>query len=533
MTGGYARCCRGGSAEATALSEAVASLRAVVDSIPAQRTSSAVALDSQLRASPGSGMTTLNRTQNLIARRQAQHLAALRDYMAIPSTLGDAAGVRRAASFLADEYRALGCQLVEVVETPGLPAIWASYDAGAAKTLAVYGYLDTNSLGSGWTIEPYEGVVAQHAAFPRVLYGRGAASKGGALAFLHALRAIRDAEGELPVNLLFLIEGEEFLGSPHMPMLIRRFEAPLARADAVIWPGPSQAANGDVALFLGNKGLLKLEVTCASALWGRGPIGAAAHSSTQAVLDSPTWRLIQALATLYDPRQGRILVEGFNEGLRPPTSEEDALLDQLAALYQGFEASAVPGIAPRAQAPHFLNDVTGREVFRRYCFEPTMNIDGLAAGMTGPGTPAWTLPHVARCTIDHRLPPDIDPDACLARIRDHLDRHGYPDIALKVLGLVGSQKLPVEHALVRAARTALARRGVAPTLWPCRGTSGPTGHFSAILGKGVLGATGLGYASGHSGPDEFLVIEGDGRVGGLTELETSFADLVLDYAGLA
>ncbi|MGK7869537.1 M20/M25/M40 family metallo-hydrolase [Falsiroseomonas sp. E2-1-a20] len=459
-------------------------------------------------------MARHDRVQGLIGQRLPQHLDLLRDYLAIPSTLGDAAGVRRAAGFLAAQYRELGCQVAEVVETPGLPAVWARYDAGAARTLAVYGYLDTNGLGSGWTVDPYQGVVAAHPAFLRVLYGRGAASKGGALAFLQALHAIRDAEGELPVNLLFLIEGEEFLGSPFMPDLIRRHEPQLERADAVIWPGPSQAANGDVALFLGNKGLLKLEITCSSASWGRGPIGAAAHSSTQGVLDSPTWRLIHALATLYDAKTGRILVDGFAEGLSPPTPEEDALLDQLAALYRGREASAVPGIGPRATAPHFLGDAEGREVFRRYCFEPTMNIDGLAAGMTGPGTPAWTLPEVARCTIDHRLPPDIDPDACLARIRGHLDCHGYPDIGLRVLGAVGSQKLPVEHDLVRAARAALARQGIAPTIWPCRGTSGPTGHFSAILGKGVLGATGLGYASGHSGPDEFLVIEGDGRVGG-------------------
>lgn len=478
-------------------------------------------------------MTSQHRVQGLVSERHAQHLDALRGFMAIPSTLGDAGGVRRAAEFLADQYRALSCQVVEVVETPGLPAVWAHYDAGAARTIAVYGYLDTNSLGSGWTVDPFAGVVAAHGAFPRVLYGRGAASKGGALAFLQALRAIRDSEGELPVNLMFLIEGDEFLGSPHMPDLIRRFAEPLSRADAVLWPLPAQAVNGDVALFLGNKGLLKLEITCSSDLWGRGPVGAAAHSSTQGVLDSPTWRLVQALATLYDSRAGRILVDGFAEGLRPPSPAEDALLDQLAETYKGREAVAVPGIGPRASAPHFLNDVAGREVFRRYCFEPTMNIDGLAAGMTGPGTPAWTLPSVARCTIDHRLPPDIDPEACLARIRAHLDRHGFPDIALTVLGQVGSQKLQPDHPLVRAARAVLSRRGIEPVLWPCRGTSGPTGHFSAILGKGVLGATGLGYASGHSGPDEFLVVEGDGRVGGLTELVSSFADLVLDYAGMA
>ena len=132
--------------------------------------------------------------------------------------------------------------------------------------------------------------------------------------------------------------------------------------------------------------------------------------------------------------------------------------------------------------------------------------------------------------VNHRLPPDIDPDACLASIRRHLDSRGFPDISLAVLGSVGSQKLPVEHRLVQAACAVLASRGMAPVIWPCRGTSGPTGHFNVILRTGVLGATGLGYASGHAGPDEFLVVEGDGRAGGLPELAASSADLVVAYA---
>ena len=452
--------------------------------------------------------------------------------MGIASPLGDAEGVRRAAEFLAGEYRALGCQTVEVVETPGLPAVWAHYDAGAARTLAVYGYVDTNSLGAGWTVEPYAGVIGTHKSYPRVLYGRGAGSKTGALGLVQALQAIRDTQAQLPVNLMVLIEGEEFIGSPNMPALIERYAAQLSTAEAVLWPGPGQSASGDVALYLGNKGLLKLEVTCTSEAWGRGPMGGAAHSSTQGVVDAPTWRLIHALATLFNPHTNEITVPGFRDGLLAPSAADEALIDQLAALYQGREAAAVPGIAPRATVPQFAGDISGREVFRRYCFEPTMNIDGLAAGMTGPDTPAWTLPNTARCTIDHRLPPGLDPAVCLAKLRAHLDAGGYPDIGLKVLGMVGPQKLAADHALVRAALTVLQRRGRDPVIWPCRGTSGPSGNFSTQLGLGVLTGAGLGYASGHAGPDEFLVIDGGGQVGGLTDFIGSLADLVLEFAGV-
>lgn len=259
-------------------------------------------------------------------------------------------------------------------------------------------------------------------------------------------------------------------------------------------------------------------------------MGGAAHTSTQGVLDSPTWRLIHALATLYDPATGSILVEGFADGLHPPTPEEDALLDRLAALNFGREAAAVPVIGPQAHAPRFPNNAELREIFRRHYFELTMNIDGLAAGMTGSGTHHWTLPDTARCAIDHPLSPGIDPDACVASIPRHLDRHGYPDIGLEVLGQVGAQKLAVGHPPVRAACATLERQGIVPTLWPCQGTSGPCGHFSAMLSNGVLSSSGLGHDSGHAGPDGFFVIEGDGRAGGLAELKASFADLMLDVA---
>jgi hypothetical protein len=174
--------------------------------------------------------------------------------------------------------------------------------------------------------------------------------------------------------------------------------------------------------------------------------------------------------------------------------------------------------------------LTGRDLFERYCFQPTMNINGLRAGYTGPGTTLWTLPQAAYCTIDHRLPPDLDPDICLQKIRAHLDRQGFGDIGVTVLMSVGAQKLCVKDDLAQAALRVFRAWGVDPVVWPRRGASGPTGSFSRMLGLKVLGATGMSYASSHSAGNEFLVIEGDGKVGGLAELEKSYADLLLSYA---
>jgi acetylornithine deacetylase/succinyl-diaminopimelate desuccinylase-like protein len=464
-----------------------------------------------------------------IEAQHEAHLARVRRYAAQPSVSQENLGVAETAALLVGDFRALGCREAEIAPTPGLPAVWAHYDAGAPKTLAVYGYFDTNTVGSGWDHPPFDAVVAPRAPFRRVLYGRGANNKAGLVAFLNALFAIKAAQGELPVNLMFVCEGEEFVGSPHVPLLIERYRRHLSRADGMIAPGPCQTAAGDVTLALGNKGCLHIELECSGDLWGRGPSGGPVHSSTQAVVDHPVWRLVHALSTLYDSKENRILVEGFYDGLAQPTAEDLELLDGLAERFKGREVSAIPALGP-GRVGRFLSDLTGRDLFERYCFQPTMNINGLRAGYTGPGTTLWTLPQAAYCTIDHRLPPDLDPDICLQKIRAHLDRQGFGDIGVTVLMSVGAQKLCVKDDLAQAALRVFRAWGVDPVVWPRRGASGPTGSFSRMLGLKVLGATGMSYASSHSAGNEFLVIEGDGKVGGLAELEKSYADLLLSYA---
>lgn len=475
-------------------------------------------------------MTQRHKVHQLIRTQREHHLARVREFMAQPSVSRENHGVRECAALLLSYYQELGCQEAEMVETPGLPSVWAYYDAGAPKTLAVYSYFDTNIVGSGWKHPPFDAVVAEHLPFKEVVYGRGGGAKGGFVGFLNALSTIKEVEGNLPLNLMFVSEGEEFLGSPHIPLLIERYRHRLSQADALLWPRPCQSATGDVSLFLGNKGCLHIELECSGDRWGRGPKGGPAHSSTQCVVDHPVWRLVHALATLYDPADNRILVDGFYEGLREPTAEELDLIEALAERYQGREASAVPGTGGSDRVSHFVGDATGREVFQRYCFQPTMNINGLRAGYTGPGTTLWTLPHAAYCNIDHRLPPDLDPEVCRQKIRDHLDRHGFGDIGIEVLMSVGSQSLSAQDDLAQTALRVFEAWDVDPAIWPRQGASGPAGYFSQLLGLKVLGATGIGHASGHSAGNEFLVVEGNGKVGGLVELEQSFADLLYSYA---
>jgi acetylornithine deacetylase/succinyl-diaminopimelate desuccinylase-like protein len=472
-------------------------------------------------------MAERKRVHQFIASHQEEHLDRLRAFLAQPSVSQEGEeDVRNCAELLLGHFQNLGCQEAEIVETPGLPAVWAHYDAGAPKTVTVYGFFDTNVLGPNWTQAPYEGVVAKHESYDKVLYGPGPSQKGGLLAFLNALSAIRAVDGNLPVNLMFVCEAEEWLGSPHIPQLIERFRSQLSQAEVFLSPRPCQNADGEVTVYLGNKGCIHIELECAGDRWGRGPAGVPLHSSRQCVVESPAWRLVQALATLYDPAESRCLIEGFYDRLLEPTSEEQALVDDLVRRYDGQEARAVGA----GTVGHLIGDVTGRDVFLQMCYQPTMNISGLRAGYVGPGTKFWTLPHVAYCNLDARLPANLDPTVVLQQIRDHLDRHGYDDILFKVLESTPSaQTLSTEDEVTQAALRVFAGWDIEPVIWPRSGSGGPTGHFSRLLDQKPLISTSLGY-NGQSGDDEFLVVEGNGTVGGLVELEQSLVDLMYSYA---
>ena len=459
-----------------------------------------------------------------IKENRDQHLARIREFMAQPSVSVDDMGMRECAELQLKYYQELGCKEAEIVETPGFPGVWAYYDAGAAKTLVVYTYFDTNAVGDGWTNDPYDVVLAERAPFKEVLYGRGAGNKGTSVAFLNALSSIIAVEGTLPVNLMFVTEGEEFVGSLNIPMMIDKYRHHLSKADAGISPGRCQSANGDVTFHLANKGNLHIELECSGDMWGKGPHGGPAHSSAACVVDHPVWRLIQALATMYDPEENRILVEGFYDGLLGPTDEDLELIDDLV------ERGLVPGGSGAAEIPHYIDGISGRELLIRYCFQPTMNINGLRAGYTGPGTLLWTLPNSARVTIDHRLPPNLEPPEIAKKIRTHLDKHGYSDISMKILMDVTANKLGVNDDIAQAGLRVIRDWADNPAIWPRQGASGPTGVFSKMLGIKVLGGTGMGFGSGHTGGDEFMVTEGDGKVGGLVELEQSLVDLIYSYA---
>src|SRR5437660_2306693 len=215
---------------------------------------------------------------------------ALQEYVRLPSVSVDGEGMRDCAEHVAQRYRDLGCQEVEIVETETHPGVWAYFDADAPLTLVNYNMYDERGIGDrgAWKHDPFGAAIEPRGDIPAVMYGRGAlVPKGPDTAWLTALKALRAVTGSLPVNMMFLAEGDEVLGSQSYAGLIDRYRGRLRTAGGLVYLRASQNAGGELPLVLGYKTFLTFELRVSGGRWGRGTANAPAHSATRSVVDSP------------------------------------------------------------------------------------------------------------------------------------------------------------------------------------------------------------------------------------------------------
>src|SRR5262245_9704953 len=239
--------------------------------------------------------------QREVVKRHDEAVKRLQDWIAAPSIAAENLGYPEGAERMAQLARDAGFQKASVIETDGKPGVFATLDAGAAKTVGLYFMYDVKQFDPAeWTSPPLEARIVDKPGFGKVIVGRGAVNqKGPESAFLAALHAIRGARRRMPVNLVMVAEGEEEIGSPHIGQIVHRPEvqAALRRCVGVFMPSASQDPDGVVTVSLGAKGVAELELVSSGEKWGRGP-AKDIHSSLKAMVDSPAWHLIKALDTL-------------------------------------------------------------------------------------------------------------------------------------------------------------------------------------------------------------------------------------------
>ena len=462
-----------------------------------------------------------------IDANQREHLGNLQRWLRQPSISAQNQGIGQMAAMVRDDLTRLGCREGVVVPTTGHPGVWAFCDEGAPKTLIVYMMYDVQPVEAAeWRSPPFAAEVVDHPQ-GRALMARGATNqKGPQRAFLNALESIRAVKGKLPVNLMFLAEGEEELGSPHYPELIDKFESRLKGASGVFFPFSSQDPQGATSVFLGVKGILYFELEAKGGAWG-GPTQAEIHGSNKAITDSPTWRLVQALASLTSKDGNTITVPGYYDAIRPPNAEEQRLLNGLLPQWTARETLVRQGFGVQ----RWIGGMEGKATQLELLFNTTLNIDGLWSGYTGPGTKT-ILPHIATAKVDSRLVPNQQPAEQLALIRKHLDAQGFSDITIRQLSGYPPAQSSIDAPLVRAVIGVLNKMGLTPSVAPRIAGSAPYYVFTERLGLPMI-AAGLGHGGGAHAPNEYLIVEpkAGSRIAGLAAIEKAYVDLLYALAG--
>ena len=462
-----------------------------------------------------------------IEKRHDEALKRLQTWIHQPSIAAENRGMNEGCELAMEMLREAGFSAVAKVPTDGQPGIFATLDAGAPRTIGLYFMYDVKQADpSEWSSSPWDAALVDKPGLGKVVIGRGAVNqKGPESSFLAALHAIRGAGRKPPVNFVFVAEGEEEIGSPHFPQVVHRpdIAAALAKCSGVFMPMATQGLDGMVILTLGSKGVVELELVSSGARWGRGP-KKDVHSSNKARLDSPAWHLVEALVTLVSPDGNDPAIDGFADAARPVSPGEKEMIATAARRLNEADTKRLLGVQ------HWVHDVSWEESLELWQSRPTVNIEGLVGGYTGPGGKT-ILPGRAAAKIDMRLVPDMKALDAFQALRAHLARRGFGDIEVNMTGGYDPTSTPGDSALIRAQVAVYRRGGIDPVILPRNAGSWPGYVFTGDPLRLPAGHFGLGHGSGAHAPDEYYVIESaNPKVQGMDGAVFSFVEYLHELA---
>ncbi len=378
-------------------------------------------------------------------------------------------------------------------QTKGFPVIVGTVKGKSDKTVLVYGHYDVQPPDPVdlWDHDPFGAEIADGK-----IYARGSIDdKGNFMTAVHAVKAYRDRGKELPLNIIFLIEGEEEIGSPSLADFMKG-HTDILKADALINFDDCVQPDGGTGrpkVVTGEKGNFYVEMTCS--------IDREFHSMMAPIIKNPAWRLIWALSTIKDENE-RITIDNFYDTIIENTPEEHRLVEKMTEYWDENAWKNASG------QEEYLCGAKGADALKRLYFEPTANICGFRSGYIGDGEKT-IIPQDASVKIDFRMVPGQSGEQIMKLLRAHLDKRGFPDIRVQALG----QTLPpyrtsVDQPAALALRQAI-RDGfeIEPSVMVTYPGSGPASAFDRILGFPQV-FTGFGPLGDrlHS-PNEYMTID--------------------------
>jgi acetylornithine deacetylase/succinyl-diaminopimelate desuccinylase-like protein len=408
--------------------------------------------------------------QQYLIDHKARFCDELLDYIRIPSvsSLSEHAGdVQRAAEWVADRLGMAGIENVEIMPTGGHPVVYGDWlHAPGTPTVLIYGHFDVQPADPYelWTTPPFEPEIRDGR-----IYARGASDdKGNSLTPILAVEALLKTSGRLPVNVKFLFEGQEEIGSPQMPPFMEKHRDRLS-SDLVISADGGQVGEDQPGLFIGFKGLgaVQVDVTGADRDLHSGLCGGA--------VQNPIHALAEILESMHD-RNGRITVGGFYDAVVPLSEEERR---QIAEVPHDDEAYK------RWVGVDELHGEAGYTTIERAWARPTLEVNGIWGGFQGEGVKT-VLPSEAHAKISCRLVPDQDPAHIVDAVTRHVEKHTPPGVRVDVTPLEGGAPpylMPVDHPGNKVAAEVLTELyGTAPYNVRSGGSLPICSHFRDILG---------------------------------------------------
>jgi len=459
-----------------------------------------------------------------------------------PSISNTGEGIPESAQMVRGFWQELGCEaeVHEVGETEwgaqGNPVVYAHCDEGAERTLLIYWMYDTMPITQPdlWNYPPFAAELVEQPPFPKVMIGRGTSnSKGPQLAQYNALRAIKEVHGKFPVNIMVIAEGDEERMSIGLRTFVQNNPELFETADAMVSYG-QQSASGRAGIRNGaSEGCVYIELTTSGAKWGRGPVYGDIHGGRKRAVDSPAWRHIQMLRSIIDDTGNIARVDGFYDNVEPLSAGTIASLKESAAQIDIEVAARNLGVA------RFISD-DPFEYLRMAQYGLSFNLDGIWGGNMYGGGAGAILPSKITSKHNIRYQPVQDGIDIVEKIKAQIDRNGYEDVEMQIIGDVPWRKGTIEGPLPKAQLRALEIFNIphnVPRALRENEQAMTGGYWPAYLfGKSPINIPisggGAGYSAGNHANNEFYVIEGAGQVYGLAGAEKIVATILYNFAGL-
>ncbi len=364
-------------------------------------------------------------------KTQEAYIQELVEFLKQPSIAALNKGMKEMADKVEEKLKSIGAKTQQLTIDGSYPYIIATLGEGE-KTLLIYDHYDVQPEDpiELWDTPPFSPTIKNGK-----IYARGVAdNKGNLLYRIQAIRTYIQQHGSLPIKIIWLIEGEEEIGSPHLEAFSEKYGHLWKDADICIWETGGVDEKDRPAMTIGMKGVLYVELI--STLGQRD-----LHSGYASMVDSAVWRLLYALVSLRD-KNGRITLDGFEKTITFPTAKEWELMENL-----DFDKEKTLQSLGRK---NFLNNETDKKkVLFRHFFNGTCNICGIWGGFTKPKGIKTIIPNKASAKIDFRLVKDQDPDEILRLLREHLNKRGFKDIKIDKLVSEPVAKTDINHPLLQ------------------------------------------------------------------------------------